>query len=176
MMKSVLAIACSALLTCGLQAQISGSINRGAAKVTNSIEMGVNKLSVQYTALRFGAGEWQKIKDNEQMHERFNQMAEKRPVGTVETSVDLMAAGKRVAAGKYSMFFSVHPQAGWILNLKPESGDAVRWRMVLSDAPATAKCLKIGLEPSAKDGTCSLHIAFGDKHVNVPVTVAAAKK
>ena len=56
MMKSFLAIACAALMTCGLQAQISGSINRGAAKVSNSIEMGGNKLSVNYTALRFGDG------------------------------------------------------------------------------------------------------------------------
>ena len=51
MMKSVLAFACAALLSCGLQAQVMGSINRGAAKVTNTLEMGGNKLSVNYTAL-----------------------------------------------------------------------------------------------------------------------------
>ena len=87
MMKSFLAIACAALMTCGLQAQISGSINRGAAKVSNSIEMGGNKLSVNYTALRFGDGMWQKIKDAADRHEGFNAFAEKRPVGSVETSV-----------------------------------------------------------------------------------------
>lgn len=175
MMKSVLAFAAAALLTCGLQAQVSGSINRGAAKVTNSIEMGGNKLSVNYTALRFGQGQWQKIKDAADRHDGFNQFAEKRPVGTVETSVDLMAAGKKVAAGKYSMYFTVNENAGWILNLKPEKGDAIRWRMVLSDAPKEAKCLKIALEPSAENGMCSLHIAFGKQHVAVPVKAAKKK-
>jgi len=172
MMKSVLAIACAALMTCGLQAQVSGSINRGAAKVSNSIEMGGNKLSVKYTALRFGEGQWQKIKDATDRHEGFNQFAEKRPIGSVETTVDLMAAGKKIPAGKYSMFFTINERAGWILNLKPEKGEAVRWRMVLTDAAKEAKCLKIGLEPSAKNGACGLHIAFGKKHITVPVTVA----
>jgi len=175
MMKSFLAIACAALMTCGLQAQISGSINRGAAKVSNSIEMGGNKLSVNYTALRFGDGMWQKIKDAADRHEGFNAFAAKRPVGSVETSIDLMTAGKKVPAGKYDMFFTVNERAGWILNLKPKEGDAIRWRMVLSDAPSEAKCLKISLDPSEKDGMCSLHIAFGKQHVMVPV-MAAKKK
>ena len=175
MMKSVLAVACAAVLTCGLQAQISGSINRGAAKVTNSIEMGGNKLSVNYTALRFGAGQWQKIKDATDRHDGFNSFAEKRPVGSVETSADLMAAGRKVPAGKYDMYFTVNERAGWMLNLKPAEGDAIRWRMVLSDAPAEAKCLKIGLNPSDENGMCSLHIAFGKQHVMVPVTVAKKK-
>jgi len=175
MMKSILAFACAAALCSGLQAQISGSINRGAAKVTNSIEMGGNKMSVTYTALRFGAGQWQKIKDNANGHERFNKFAESRPVGSVTTSVDLMTAGKKVPAGTYDMFFTVNESAGWILNLKSEGGESVRWRMVLSDAPSAAKCLKIGLNPSDENGMCSLHIAFGKQHVMVPVSVAKKK-
>ena len=175
MMKSVLTLACAALITCGLQAQVSGSINRGAAKVTNSIEMGGEKLSVNYTALRFGEGQWQKIKDATDRHDGFNQFAERRPIGSVETSVDLMTAGKKVPAGKYSMYFTVSERAGWVLNLKPKEGDAVRWRMVLTDAPAESKCLKISLSPSAKNGSCSLHIAFGKQHVMAPVTVAKEK-
>lgn len=175
MMKSVLAFACAALLSCGLQAQVMGSINRGAAKVTNTLEMGGNKLSVNYTALRFGKGQWQGFKDNVDMHERFNGFAAKNPIGSVETSVDLMTAGKKVPAGKYSMFFTLSERAGWVLNLKPKEGDTVKWRMVLTDAPSESKCLKVSLNPSAEDGMCSLHIAFGKQHVMVPVTVAKKK-
>ena len=175
MMKSVLAFACAALLSCGLQAQVMGSINRGAAKVTNTLEMGGNKLSVNYTALRFGDGMWQKIKDAADRHEGFNAFAAKRPVGSVETSIDLMTAGKKVPAGKYSMFFTLSERAGWVLNLKPKEGDTVKWRMVLTDAPSESKCLKVSLNPSAEDGMCSLHIAFGKQHVMVPV-MAAKKK
>ena len=176
MMKSVIALACAALITGSLHAQVGGSINRNAAKVTNSIEMGGNKMSVSYTALRFGKGQWQKFRDDVDMHERFNGFAKNSPIGSVETSVDLMTAGKKVPAGKYSMFFTLSERAGWVLNLKPKDGDAVKWRMVLSDAPTEAKCLKITLDPSAEDGMCSLHIAFGKQHVKVPVMVAGDDK
>ena len=127
MMKFLLSLACAATLSVGLQAQISGSINRGAPKITNSIEMGGNKLHLEYTSIRFGDGAWQGIKDNADRHERFNQFAEQRPIGMVETSCDLETAGKMVPAGKYKMFFTVNAQAGWILNLKSEGGDAIRW-------------------------------------------------
>ena len=176
MMKFVLALACGAVLTAGLQAQISGSINRGAPKVTNSIEMGGNKLQVSYTSIRFGDGAWQKIKDDKESHERFNKFAEGKPIGHVKTTCDLQAAGRTVPAGEYSMYFTVSERAGWLLNLKPEEGDTIRWRMVLSQATTKSGCLKMNLEPSAKDGACSLAIVFGDMQVVVPVTVAPEKE
>jgi hypothetical protein len=175
MMKSVIALTCAALMTCGLQAQISGSINRGAPKVSNAIEMGGNKLEVSYTAIRFGDGAWQKIKDSTDRHEGFNEFAAKRPIGNVKTSCDLQAAGRDVPAGDYSMFFTVSERAGWILNLKPAKGDAIRWRMALTETKSKSQCLKVSLEPSGKNGMCSLAITFGDKAVTVPVSVAAKK-
>ena len=175
MMKSLITLACATLMTCGLQAQIGGSLNNGAPKVSTSMEMGGNKLSVSYTSIRFGEGSWQKIKDNADRHERFNKFAASKPIGSVKTSCDLMAAGKKIPAGDYSMFFTVHEQAGWLLNLKPAKGDAIRWRLVLSDAAKKTGCMKISLEPSAKDGMCSIAIAFGGKQVTVPVSAAPAK-
>ena len=169
-MKFVLTLACAAALSCGVQAQISGSINRGAPKVSNTIEMGGNKLMVEYTSIRFGNGDWQKIKDNTAGHEQFNKFAEGKPIGKVSTSCALQAAGKKVPAGDYTMFFTVQEQAGWLLNLKPKEGDPIRWRMVLSEADDKSGCLKMSLEPSAKNGMCSLEIVFGDMAVTVPVT------
>jgi len=175
-MKSLIALTCAALLTCGLQAQISGSINRGAPKVSNAIEMGDNKLEVSYTAIRFGDGQWQQIKDATDRHESFNKFAAKRPIGSVKTTCELQAAGRAVPAGAYSMYFTVSERAGWILNLQPKEGDAIRWRMALSDTKDKSACLKVSLQPSSKNNTCSLAITFGDKAVTVPVTVAAKKK
>lgn len=175
MMKFVLAVACASVLASGLQAQVSGSLNRGAPKVTNTIEVGGNKLHVEYTSIRFGDGEWQKIKDNTDGHERFNEFAERKPIGSVKTSCDLEAAGRSVPAGSYSMFFTVSERAGWILNLKPEQGDAIRWRMVLTEAKTKSGCLKMRLEPTDKNDKCSLGIVFGDMQVTVPVTVAPEK-
>lgn len=176
MMKTVIALTCAALMTSGLQAQISGSINRGAPKVSNAIEMGGNKLEVSYTAIRFGDGAWQKIKDAKDRHEGFNKFAPTKPIGNVKTTCDLQAAGRTVPAGEYSMFFTVHEQAGWLLNLQPAEGKAIVWRMALTETKKKSPCLKINLEPSAKKGVCSIAITFGDKAVTVPVMVAEKKK
>tara|TARA_R110002072_G_scaffold302737_3_gene488256 strand:- start:10000 stop:10536 length:537 start_codon:yes stop_codon:yes gene_type:complete len=174
MMKSVIALTCAALMTCGLQAQVGGSLNRNAAKVSTSITMGKNKLAVSYTAIRFGKGDWQKAKDNKDGYERFNARAAKSPVGSVTTSCDLMAAGRTIPAGTYSMFFTLHERAGWLLNLKPAEGEGIMWGMKLTDSDKS-DCMKINLEPSAKDNTCAITIMFGDKSVSVPVTVKATE-
>ena len=175
-MKSTIALACVSMMACNLEAQISGSINRGAPKVSTTIEMGGNTLAVSYTSIRFGEGSWQKIKDAEDRHERFNKFAEGKPLGSVKTSCELMAAGRKIPAGDYSMYFTVHAEAGWILNLKPAKGDAIRWRMALTETDKKTGCLKISLEPAAKSNTCSIGIAFGNQQVTVPVTTAEKKK
>ncbi|MEC7584190.1 MAG: hypothetical protein VYE77_07720 [Planctomycetota bacterium] len=172
-MKRFLTIACVSLFVCaGLQAQVSGSINRGAPTMTNTIAMGDHKMEVSYTAIRFGEGQWERILDNENAHERFNQLAERRPMGSVKTSCDVITAGKSVPAGNYTMFFTVNSRSGWILNLKPEKGDTIRWRLVLTETDKKQDCMHISLSPSAEDGVCSLGVAFGSKSVTVPVRVA----
>ncbi len=170
-MKRFVALMSVLLASTALQAQVSGSINRNAPKVSTSIAMGDHKVELSYTSIRFGEGQWQQILENEGMHERFNQGAERRPVGSVKTNCALMAAGKVIPAGDYQMFFTVHPQAGWILNLKPAEGEAIRWRMVLKATDHAHSCMRITLEPSAEDGECALTIAFGSQMVSVPVTV-----
>lgn len=176
MIKNILAIACSTLLASGLVAQVRGGINRSAPKVTNAIEMGGKKLHIEYTSIRFGDGEWQKIQEQKDAYEGFNKFAENKPIGKVVTTTDVMVAGKKVPAGSYKMYFTLHEQAGWILNVKPENGDPIRWRMVLSETKDAAKCLKISLEPTSKDGACTLGITFGSMQVTVPVTAVAAEK
>lgn len=177
-MKSVLSLALLAVLAGTANAQISGSINRNAPVVAQSIAMGESKLEVSYTAIRFGQGAWQKILETPAMHEGFNAGAEKKPIGKVKTSVAVTAAGKEIPAGEYTLFFTVNEKAGWILNLKPASGDALMWRMHLSASPTKSDCMGISLEPTAKDGVCTLTIRFGEQQVTVPVTVGAktAKK
>lgn len=175
-MKTLLITAVAALLACAAPAQISGSINRNAPVVAQSISMGENKLEVSYTSIRFGEGSWQKIVENTSMHEKFNASAEKKPIGSVKTSVAVMAAGKEIPAGEYAMYFTVHEKAGWILNLKPANGEAIMWRMALKPSTDKSECLSISLEPSAKDNACALTICFGESHVKVPVTVGAAAK
>lgn len=174
-MKPFLIACCAAVLAVAAPAQISGSINRNAPTVAHSISMGANKVEISYTAIRFGQGAWQKILENTADHEKFNAMAEKKPIGTVKTSMAVMAAGKEVPAGEYSMFFSVHEQAGWILNLKPANGEPIRWRLMLQASGTNNDCMKISLDPTATDGQCLLTVAFGSESVTVPVKAAGEK-
>ena len=60
-MKSIQSLLLLAAFAAAAPAQISGSINRNAPVVAQSISMGENKLEVSYTAIRFGQGAWQKI-------------------------------------------------------------------------------------------------------------------
>lgn len=172
-MKNTLLLALAATLsTLAAPAQISGMINRGAPTVTNAIAMGDNKLEMSYTSIRFGEGEWREILAKTERHQEFNAFAEKTPIGKVKTTCDLNAAGRQVPAGEYAMFFTAHERAGWVLNLKPAEGEAVRWRLALKDTDQKHDCMCIRLEPSAKADTCSLTIAFGNQAVTVPVSVA----
>jgi hypothetical protein len=48
--------------------------------------------------------------------------------------------------------------------------------MHLKDTTSKSACMKISLEPSDKDDTCSIAITFGEKSVSVPVMVKAKKE
>jgi len=168
-MKTLPIAVCAALLAAVVPAQVSGSINQNAPVVAHSITMGPTKLELTYSAIRFGQGAWQKILENTEAHEKFNTFAEKSPIGSVKTNAPVMAAGHEVPAGEYTMFFTVSEQAGWVLNLKPKTGESIRWRLVLTPSAAKNDCLKISLDPTAQNGTCSLTIAFGSEGVTVPV-------
>ena len=97
-------------------------------------------------------------------------------MGSVTTSCDLMAAGKMIPAGNYSMFFTLHESGLWLLNLKPAEGKTIMWGMRLKDTNNKTACMKISLEPSEKDNTCAIAITFGEQAVTVPVTVQMKKK
>jgi len=174
-MKTLI-LALSALLAAPAVAQVSGSINRNAPTVDHSITMNndaKDKIHVSYTAIAFGEGQWQAMKDNKDMHERFNKGAESKPIGKVSSSMPLMVAGKEVPAGDYKMFFSLHEQAGWLLNVKNDDNH-VMWRLVLSETDHNHKRMHISLTPADAADQCNLTIAFGNQMVSVPV--APAKK
>jgi hypothetical protein len=174
-MKHVLSAALGlALCAAPAATQISGSINRGAPVLEKSISFeGGDKLSLSYTAIHFGQGQWQGLLDAKDQHERFNQGAMRRPIGSVETSTTVYASGREIPAGKYDMFFSLHADAGWLLNLKSKDNadaDPIRWRLVMSDSTESCKRMQFNLNAGDAKDEASLTIAFGKKKVTVPVS------
>ena len=159
-----------------VQAQVSGSINRDAPRVTNTLEYPNGaKMTVAFTAIHFGEGMWMKAKDDAGARERLNSFAPRRPIGEVHTSIAVTAAGKTIPAGKYSLFFTVHESGVWILNLKDQANEdaqAIRWGLKLAETSANRKRMHIGLAPGDKSGTAAITIAFGNMSVTVPLAAA----
>jgi len=164
-------------LLASVPAQISGSINRDAPSASSGVEFAnKSKISVKYTAIHFGEGQWQSILKNTRRHERFNSGAVRRPLGSITTNCGVTASGKEIPAGDYKMFFTVHEGAGWVLNLKNNADDAaeaIRWRMVMTDTKTANKRFKVAVNPGADTGTATISISFGTKSVSVPLKVAA---
>lgn len=180
-MKYALSLALGLALCAGSAAtQISGSINRNAPTVSNSISFNDHsKLEVTYTAIHFGEGRWQSIVGNEGRHERFNSLAARKPIGNVTTTKLVMASGREIAAGEYSLYFTVSKRAGgFVLNLQnkgDKESEPIRWRLALSDTDAENKRLQITLAAASAADEASLTIAFGKKSVTVPLTAKKAE-
>jgi hypothetical protein len=169
-----------AVLAVPAVAQVRGSINRDAPTVSRSVSFkNAASLSVSYTAIRFGEGAWQGILKNTKGHEGFNKFAANKPIGSIKTSVTATASGREIPAGHYDLFFTVHEQAGFILNLKnkdDENAKPIRWRMAMSDTDSKSDRFSINLEPGSKAGSCTIAFSFGKKSVSVPLKLGAAKK
>lgn len=174
-MKIITCTFAFALLAAPSMAQVSGSINRDAPTVSRSIKLkNGTSISASYVAIHFGEGKWQGALKNERMRERLNNMAPKKPIGSIETNVDVVAS-KPIPAGKYDLFFTVHEQFGWILNLKNQKSDAViRFGMKMQEKK-TGSRFSLSVDPGDKGDEASITIAFGGKAVTVPVKVAPKK-
>lgn len=175
-MKNVVSFALGlALFAAPAAAQIQGGINRDAPVLEKSITFASKaKLELSYTAIHFGEGQWQGLLEAKDKHERFNEGAMKAPIGSVETSATVYAAGREIPAGQYSMFFSLHKDAGWLLNLKSKGDDdakPIQWRLVMSDSQEACKRMQFSLNAGDAKNQASLTIAFGKKQVKVPLSL-----
>lgn len=182
MKKTTTLLLSLAFLAAPVAAQHGGSINRDAPTVVSGIEFKNSaKLHVKYLAINFGEGAWQSILKRTARHEGFNAMAARKPLGQIHTNVAVTASGREIPAGKYDMFFTVHEQAGWLLNLKNKANaDAkvIRWRMAMTDLKTSSKRFKVQVQPGEETNSANITIAFGAKSVTVPLKVGTpgAKK
>ncbi len=175
----ILPLATTLLLAFPLTAQVGGSINSNAPTVSQSIEFSdESKLALSYTAIHFGEGQWMNATENEQLRERINGAAQRRPMGSVHTSIPLVAAGRKVPAGEYDMYFTLHERGAWLLNLKPkgdDGGDPIVWRLALKETEHKHTRMHIALGAAAEANEALLTIAFGNMGVHVPLKPAPAE-
>lgn len=152
------------LLALPLTAQVSGSIKRDAPTVENTIKFADGEsLTMSYTAIRFGEGQWMAYLERKDAYERFNQGAMARPIGSVTASCDLQVGQNAVPAGEYDMYFSLHEQAGWLLNLRKKGGegDPILWRVVTVDSEQDCSRIRFDLTPGEAGDTAHINLMFG---------------
>jgi hypothetical protein len=128
---------------------------------TTAIDLGKGKVTIHYGTPKLGS---RHIDDMIKPGMAWR-MGMNDPT-TLETSVDLSIGGKRLAAGKYSLFARVDASGGWTLLVSSQIKERLDPSSVVVEAPLQLEkdgtpqdVLKIGLEKRGNAG--SLTVAWG---------------
>src|SRR5262252_7241201 len=133
-------------------AQVMGSSNRNAPKITESIAFGGDKgdtIEIAYTSITWGEGQWAaQLADDATKaatRERINGNAQKTPMGSLKCSAAILLGTQKVAAGTYKLEF-LHD-------------DSYKWQLVLAVDAGTVTC---PLEmKTVDDERKRLHVGLG---------------
>jgi hypothetical protein len=174
-MKKLLTIVLAAALCAPAFAQKSGSLNRNAPTVKQSITAGDVKMSLDYTSLAFGEGKtFNAVMDkaNADARKMVNTNAPKSPIGKFSTSVDVKVGDAALAAGDYDVFFTVNDDAS--VNINFRMGDKVTTSklMLMPEAGHEHKMLVMSLY--AADNGAGVYLGFGK--LAGMITIAPAAK
>jgi hypothetical protein len=152
--------------------QYTGSANRNAPQVTQSITLGKESIDLTYRSITWAAGQWAAALENEatrgEARTRINGAAEKSPLGTFKTSAAITLGGAKVAAGTYKLAFTLDEKFKWQLTLTSDAG-AVNCALDLETVEENSKRLVTTLRAGEKDFTAEVLVAFGKQRCVLPV-------
>ena len=160
------------------RAQISGTINARAPRVTTTVELGDgSKLELRYTALHYGEGKWRTISEDASERAAFNAMAQRKPVASVSTTAHVVASGNLVPPGRYDLYFTVTQDHGWELNLRKQAVNfmtmtahhPISWHMHPEETSTLHKRLRLSLEPGDAPNSATFGFAFGTQTLTIPL-------
>lgn len=175
-MKKILSLVLAAALCAPAFAQKMGSTNSNAPAMKQSIEAQGGTMSLDYQAITWADGRTMgRILDKEKgapMRKRVNDSAADSPLGTFKTSVDVQCGDTMLAAGEYSVFFTIDEDLNWSINFK--SGDKVHsHKLTLADSGHESKRLMLCMYAAEKGA--GVYVAFGSKSGDVQFTPVAKK-
>ena len=151
--------------------QKTGSSNRNAPKVSQTLTIGKETIKLDYTSITWGEGQWAKQLSDEATKAaakaNLNKAAEEA-LGSFETSVAVTIGGQKVAAGAYKLRFTLDDNYKWQIVLV---GDAASVTLPLDLKPVEeeSKRLRVGLLAGEKDNTGEIHVAFGKQRCHIAV-------
>jgi hypothetical protein len=155
-------------------AQVMGSSNRNAPKITQTIAFGADTIAVEYTSITWGEGQWAAQLANEATkvatRTRINGNADKQPMGSLKNSVAIVIGTQKVAAGTWKLEFLLDEAYQWQLVLVGEGG-SVTCPLEMKTVDEERKRLHVGLGAGEKDFTAELAVGFGKSRCKLPVTL-----
>ncbi|MFO1077083.1 MAG: hypothetical protein U1E73_05075 [Planctomycetota bacterium] len=163
-MKKFLTLALIAFLCTPAFAQKMGSRNRNAPTIKQSIAVGGQTISFDYTSIAWG-NTVEMVMDKDKGAEAramVNQMAERAPLATFTTSADCKCGDLALPAGEYKVSFTVSDECVWSLNFKGKDDKSLSLKLDLMDTPQESKRLLLCLYAGDDEGA-GLYVSFGKK-------------
>lgn len=175
-MKKILSFVLAAALCAPAFAQKMGSTNSNAPAMKQSIEAKGASMSLDYQAITWAEGKTMaRIMDKEKgagVRKRINESAADSPLGTFKTSVDVSCGDAVLAAGEYSVYFTIDEDLNWSINFK--SGDKVHThKLALADSGHESKMLMLCMYAAEKGA--GVYVAFGNKSGDLQLAPVAKK-
>lgn len=134
------------------------------------------KLELEYRALAWAQGLWEKDARKEKAREFLNADMQKNPTGSLVASHDLTLSDRIVKAGTYELYFAITPELGYELVLADEAGQEQRFPLPTSEAKEQVPRLVLSLAAGQSEDRAELHFAYGKFRATLPVVASATPK
>lgn len=164
-MKKLLTFALIAALCTPAFAQKTGSSNRNAPALEQSITVGGAKMSLNYTSITWATGKtMEQAMDKANgagTREFINKAAAKAPLATFTTSVAVACGDLKLEAGDYKVYFTITEECDWQINF--QGADKTQtMKLALMDNKEESKRLMLCLYAGETEGA-GVYVAFGMK-------------
>lgn len=164
-MKKFLSFALIAALCTPAFAQKTGSSNRNAPAIEQSITVAGAKMSLNYTSITWATGKTMDLAMDKAngagTRDFINKQATKSPLATFTSSVAVSCGDLKLEAGEYKVYFTITEDCDWQINF--QNGDkTLTMKMPLMDSPEESKRLLLCLYAGETEGA-GVYVSFGKK-------------
>jgi hypothetical protein len=171
MMNRYLTLAVGLCMALPVAAQKSGMINNNAPQVKQSITAGDAKIQLDYTSIAWGQGQAFNAamdKGGGKARERINDLAKNQPIGSFNTSVDLMCGETKIPAGEYKLGFTITDNMEWQMTFMGK--DTINVKLPLVDSKEHSSNMLVCSLFAAERGSVGCYVAFGAKSCMITFT------
>lgn len=162
------------VMTSPALAQRSGSSNRNAPTITQTIAFGKDTIELSYTSITWGEGQWAaKLADEATKaaaRANINANAEKTPLGTLKVAMPITIGTTKVAAGTYKLAFVLDDNYKWQILLTADQ-TKLNVALDLKNVDEESKRLRVALRAGEKDFTAELAVGFGKSRGTLPIAI-----